>query len=266
MKFSLAAMIRRIRTPRRKQIPIREIAPPATLATDLFRAFYLPFVETWVGRTDRIVVEYERTLSVMTQDSPVDLEGELGFVDRELSRLLVLLTPRLRDWATRVERFHRGKWRGAVLSASGVDLQTMIGPEDVAETVEALIARNVGLVTDISSQARGRIADSVFRGLTNRTPAREVAAEIREAVGGARRRALAVASDQLTKATSALDSERMRQAGIEAWIWKWSHKLHGRPEHIARDGKEYTFADPPPEMPGQLPWCGCRKQGLIRFD
>lgn len=259
-------MIRRFHNPRRKQIPVRDINPPATLATDLFRSVYLPVIQLWQARAGRIVAEYERTLSEMITDSPADVEQELGTIEAEIDRLLLELTPRLRDWAIRIESFHRGRWRGAVLSASGVDLTTMIGPEDVAETLEALISRNAGLVRDISTQARGRIADSVFRGLTNRTAAREVAKEIAEAVGMARVRAKRVAADQLTKATSALDGERMRQAGIEKWKWVHSRKLHGREAHIARDGKVYSFDKPPPEWPGQLPFCGCRKQALIEFD
>lgn len=265
-RFDLAAMTRRLRNPRRKRIPLREIAPPATLATDLYRSVYLPVVEAWSHAVDRIVATYERTLAQMVTDSPADIDNDLSTLGRELDRLILTLTPRLRDWAIRLERWHRGKWRGAVLSATGVDLQTMIGPADAAETVEALIARNVGLVRNISDEARGRISDAVFRGLTNRTPARDVAKEMREAVGMARARAIRVASDQLTKATSALDTERMREAGIDAWLWRHSGKLHAREEHKARDGKRYTFEEPPPEMPGQLPYCGCRKQAVVEFD
>jgi SPP1 gp7 family putative phage head morphogenesis protein len=147
-----------------------------------------------------------------------------------------------------------------------VDLQTLIGPADVQETLDALIGRNVALVKDVSAQARGRISDSVFRGLTERRPAREVAKEIREAVAMSRRRSLNIASDQLTKVSSALDGERMRQAGIEKWKWMHSGKLHPRAEHKARNGKVYTFADPPPDMPGEKPFCGCRKLAVVELD
>lgn len=265
-RFNLAAMVRRLKRPRRKAIPIREIAPPGTLATNLYRAAYLPVIEAWSGALDRLMATYERTLAQMTTDSPADMDADLTGLGRELDRLVLTLTPRLRDWAIRLERWHRGKWRGAVLAASGVDLETLIGPAEAAETVEALIARNVGLVRNISDEARGRISDAIFRGLTNRTPAREVARQLREAVGMARARALRVASDQLTKATSALDTERMREAGIDAWLWRHSGKLHPRPEHKARDGKRFTWNDPPADMPGELPYCGCRKQAVLEFD
>lgn len=266
MRFSLAQVTRRTRNPRRSQIPLREIVPPAVLATNLYRAAYLPTVQAWDRAANRIVAEYERTLSRLTTDSTAGLDTEFSFIEGELQRLFLELTPRLRDWILRVERWHRGKWRGAVLSATGVDLQTLIGPEDVQETLDALIARNVALVKDVSAQARGRISDSVFRGLTDRRPAREAAQEVREAVAMSRRRSLNIASDQLTKVSSALDGERMRQAGIEKWKWMHSGKLHPRAEHKARNGKIYSFAEPPPDMPGEKPFCGCRKLAVVELD
>ena len=184
----------------------------------------------------------------------------------EFSRLFVLLRPALRDWTVRTEKWQRGKWRGAVLAASSVDLGTMIGPEDVAEPLEQILNWNVELVQDVSQQARQRISSAVFAGLTARTPAREVAADIREAVSMSRARSVRIASDQLTKLTSSLASERRRQAGLTSWEWRSSHKLHFRPEHQARDGKTYTDADAPADLPGQLPFCGCRERAVLVFS
>lgn len=282
MRFSLAAMVRRLRNPRRKAIPLRDATPPAVLATDLFRGFYLPVVETWGASSERLIATYERTLAEMVTDTPANVAADLDGIAAEIDRLVLRLTPRLRDWALRVEQWARGKWRGAVLSATGVDLQTMIGPEDVAETLDALVERNVGLVRDVSAQTRGRIADSVFRGLTNRTPAREVAREIAEAVGMGRARATRIAGDQLSKLTSALADERRREAGIDVWKWRHSAKKHPRDWHKARDGKLYgdtagmvgrevdgqtVLAPPEPnDLPGRPPFCGCRAQAVIVFD
>lgn len=282
MKFSLATMIRRQRRIRRKSIPLRPIDPPATLAGDLFRAAYLPVVKTLEAAIERILAEYGRTLAEMTTDSPADMDSLLRAVEQELQRLYIQLTPDLRDWLLRLEAWHRGKWRGAVLSATGVDLQTLIGPEGVAETLEAFLARNAALVRDVGTQAQGRIADAVFRGLTNRTSARDVAAEIREAVAMSRQRSLRIASDQLSKASAALDEERRREAGLSVWMWRHSGKRHPRQYHKARDGHLYSD-DPamvgqevngktvqaPPEAgdrPGQPPYCGCRAQAVVIFD
>lgn len=266
-RFSLTSMIRRTRPGmKRRSIVLRDIIPPATMATDLFRSVYLPVIQTLERALPKILAEYERTLSTMTTDSPADVDAQLSFVEQELSRLLLVLTPRLRSWALRVEAWHRGKWRGAVLAATGVDLQTMIGPSDVAETLETVIARNVALVKDVGRQAQARISDAVFRGLTERRPARDVAKDIREAVAMGRRRSIGIASDQLSKVSSSLASERRREAGIDKWKWRSSHKLHFRPEHAARDGKVYTDKTAPADLPGRLPYCGCREQAVVDLD
>lgn len=266
MRYDLRTIARRTRKTRRRSVTLRDIVPPAVMASDLFATAYAPVIALWLGLSDRIIVAYERTLSGLTTDSSEDINRILEEGQNELTRLLLLLRPAMTSWALRVEKWHRGKWRGAVLAASGVDIDTLIGSGDVRQTLGAAIDWNVNLVSDVSAQAKQRIASSVFDGLRNRTPARDVAKSIRAATGMARDRSVRIASDQLTKITSSLASERRREAGLDKWEWKSSHKLHFRPEHAARDGKVYSDDDAPEDKPGQLPWCGCRELAVLDFD
>lgn len=266
MRYDLRAMTLRIRNPRRSVITFRDIRPPGTLATDLYQSGYSDVIAIWSAAAERIIREYERTLSALVTDSPADLQAQLDAAESELQRLFLVLTPRLRNWAFSIERWYRGKWRGAVLAATGVDLGTMIGSEDARETLEAAIEGNVALVRDVSAQARTRISQAVFTGLTERTPAREVAKDIREAVTMGRDRSVRIASDQLTKVTSALASERRREAGLDSFAWVSSHKRNPRPVHAARDGKVYTDETAPADLPGRLPFCGCRERAVMSFE
>lgn len=340
MRYDLATLARRARNPRRKSIVIRDIVPPAVLATDLFRAVYLPVVQTWERFAASILTEYSRSLNAIVSDaasdggeirgsgaldrpsiahltdtasalvslppshhlhseagsvtldsscfrirltdSPEDLQARLDAASSELERLFILLDSALRDWTVRTEAWHRDKWRGAVLSATGVDLGTMLGPEDVRETLASYLAWNSDLVRDVSAQTRKRISDAVFSGLQNRTPAREVAKSIREATGLARDRSQRNAADQLSKVSSALADERRRQAGISYWKWRHSGKLHPRVRHQDRDGNIYadtaagaggevegkTVLAPPEanDLPGRQPFCGCRSQSVLVLD
>lgn len=266
MAIPLSAMARRARKSRKREVTLRQIIAPATFASDLYAAAYAPVIAVWNVAAERIVAEYERTLSAMTADSPADIGQVLSGVDGELLRIVLSVRLRLEQWALRTERWHRGKWRGAVLSATAVDIGTMLGAEPVRDMLGAAVERNVGLVKSVSEQARQRISDAVFRGLTNRTPARDVAKQITEATGMARRRAVNIASDQLTKLTSALDAERRREAGIDTFEWVHSGKVHPRPEHEARNGKRYSDDDPPADMPGELPFCGCTSRAVLSLD
>ncbi|WP_066795089.1 phage minor head protein [Sphingomonas soli] len=283
MRYSLATLTRRANPGmRRRAIVLRDIVAPATLATDLFRAAYAPIIQAWTRHAETIIAEYERSLSQLTTDSPSDLQARLAAAETEMERLYILLDAAVQDWAVRTEKWQRGKFRGAVLSATGVDLNTLIGPEDVRGTLDQIIAWNTSLIRDVSDQARQRIGNAVFSGLTERRPAREVAKEIREAVAMSRRRATGIASDQLSKLTSSLAAERRREAGLSIYKYRHSGKKHPREDHRARDGKLYgeTPADAGQSVDGQtvnapiaagqragqLPWCGCREQGVVVFD
>lgn len=281
MNFDLATLTRRARNPRRSAIILRDIAPPAMLATDLFRACYLPVLDAWREAVPSIVATYQRSLAELTTDSPTDLDGDIQRADGALQRLFILLSPRLRSWALRTEAWFRGRWRGAVLSATGVDLETMLGPEGARQSLEQAIAWNTSLIRDVSDQLRQRISATVFAGLQARQPAREVAAAIREASGMARDRSLRIASDQLGKLTSALADERRREAGLPVWKWRHSGKRHPRSWHKARDGHFYSEgarvgtvvngvtverAPAPDDLPGRPPFCGCRAQSVVVFD
>jgi SPP1 gp7 family putative phage head morphogenesis protein len=263
MRFHLAAIVRRTRNSRQSQILVRDIIPPAVLASNLYVAGYKPVVSAWSAAVDRLVDEYERTLATMVTDSPADLQAALEAAGSTAERLFILLDAALRDWTINVERWHREKWRAAILSATGVDLKTLIGPGDVKTTLERILAWNVSLVRDVNAEAQRRMSSIIFAGLNERRPAAEVARDLRQAVGMTRARAQRIASDQLAKLTSSLADERRRQAGISTWKWRWSHKLHGRKDHIARDGKIFTDETAPEDLPGQLPFCGCRSQSLI---
>ena len=279
MRFNLTEMTRRAKNPRRKSITIRDIRPPNIFAADLYRAAYAPVIALWSGAIDGIVAEYARTIA-MTQDSPADIEAKMQEAERAFSLLSLAITPAIERYIVRVERWHRGKWRGAVLSATNVDISTMIGAGDVRQTLQAAINYNVALVKDVSAEARRRMSAIIYDGLRGNKPARDVAKELRAAVDLGKARSIRIASDQLAKVTSALADERRREAGLVIWQWMHSGKKNYREEHKARDGFYYsddpkdvgrvidgkTVKAAPEDRVGQRPFCGCRSQAVLVFD
>jgi len=271
MNFSLARMAARKRKSR-KPVTFAPILTTKAQA-DSLGALYLTILEPWGRAHEMLAPVYSREIAQLsdasvklTKDSPSDLGATTDAIAAAINRLVLELTPQLQRWAFRVEEWHRGKWVRAVLAGVEIDLDTIIGAFDVRETIDAFLARNTSLIRDINEQARGRIADAVLRGYQQRSPISEVSKEIREAAGMARKRARRVAADQTVKLASALDRERQRQAGLYHWKWRHSHKLHPRPEHVARDGKIYTDKTAPEDEPGELPFCGCVRQGVLIFN
>ena len=265
MKIDLASRVKR---PSRRPIVLRPVQPTQAQASDL-AAIYLRIPAAWAAGQDRIVAAYERTLSEMQLDSADDTNGAIDDIANQIRRLVLMLTPELRDWAVRVERVHRGKWVRSILSASDVDLSTVLTAGDVNDTLQAQIEWNVSLIRDVSDQTRQKIANAVFAGLQQRKPANEVAKEISEAVGMARSRARRIAGDQTVKLGERLNRARQEQAGITKFKWRHSGKMHPRSWHLARNGKEYPWEGsgiPAGDMPGVPPFCGCTAQGVVEFD
>lgn len=282
MKFDLATLARRQRNIRKSAIVLHEVSAPAMLATDLFNTAYRPTINLWTQAAPRIADEYARTLASLTTDAPSDIQAQIDGAEAAFQRLFFALTPSLRSWALRVESSVRQRFVRQVFSATSVELSTLLGPSDVIQTVEAVIARNVALVRDVSQQIQGRISDAVFRGLTERLPAREVAAEINNAVSLGRKRSLRIASHQLSAMSATLAQERRRQAGLFIFRWNHSSKRYPRESHLARDGVLYSedpalvgkkvegktvrAAPDASTRAGVEPNCGCRESGVLVFE
>lgn len=265
IKFDLPAMARR--KSNRREIVIPNVTTTKAQG-DTLALLYLRVVKAWEAGVAGIVASYERSLAEMVTDSPADTSGAVESVDAAVRRLVLMLTPDLRDWALRVEEVQRGKWIRNVFSAASIDLGTILSANDVADTVEAALNWNIALIKDVSEDIRRRISNAVFTGFQARKPAREVAKEIREATGMARQRSIRIAADQTVKLGSKLNEARQQQAGLDHFKWKHSGKRHPRPHHEARDGVVYSWAKPgiaADDMPGVPPYCGCSAQGVLVF-
>lgn len=272
MKIPLRQMVK-ARNPRMRVLRMRPIEPTQSMERDL-AAIHLRMVRAWQVRisrvTDGYALELDRITSQvndgMTRDADwlaVIIEAIVGEIDGEASFWQQLFT----QWAYSAVQWHTRRIVANLKYASNVDLSDMLTEQDVSLTVEAIIQRNVALVADVSDQTRGRIADIVYRGLTNQTPTRDVAKQIREATGLARARSLRIAMDQTNKIVSALDRDRLRHLGFDGIEWRHSHKRNFRPEHKARDGKFFRWDsevmrnDPP----GYAPFCGCTSIGKMEL-
>lgn len=282
MKYDLAAMTKRVRRTRRDVIALRPIKAPGTFASDLFASTYAPVVKVWQEAIPEIMEEYERTLGQMTTDAPADVSVRVDLAEARAQSVFVAIAVTLERWVYRIELWHRRRWVANVLSATNVSLDTLIGPADVRETIQVALARNVGLVKSVSDGTRRRIEAAVFNGFTTRKPSREIAKELREAVGIERRRALRIASNETTTLAAELNQERRRQAGIDTWQWIHSSKRHPRPEHEARDGflysenaerhgKEYQGkrirkSPQRDDWPGVPIYCGCTSRAVLILE
>ncbi len=265
MKIDLAALVKRAGKYRRDRFVARAIEP-TTAQRDAALRIYMRVVRAWQRQwMEGIRPVYEATLAEPGfRDSVNDVEGAADDAANALNRLVVSLGADLSGWIVEVEQWHRGRF-AQLFTPTGVRLDMMLGPGDVGPTLQATLAENLSLIRSLNDQMRNGISGAVFRGLTNRTPARDVAREIRKQAAIGQRRAELIASDQLRKLTGRLDQARQEQVGLRSFEWAHSGKAHPRQEHVERDGKVYRWDsyvgknDPP----GRAINCGCRSRAVL---
>lgn len=264
MRFSLLQRVRAIGN-RRRRIVIRRTRPTPALLAEL-RAILNAVVDPWQEAAAEIANAYRlATLSdgLVTDAGAADLNTLIMTIRNRQRAVIVRLRALVMAWSAKAEVSHRRQWREGVLAATGVDLDTVLSPFDMQETLETVLERNAALITSIDDDVAARISDAVFRALQKRGSVADVRRDIMAATEIGRKRADLIARDQLNKAFAALDRARRQEAGIASWRWRHSGKLHFRPEHKARDGKIYSDDDPPADLPGELPYCGCTSEAVL---
>lgn len=251
---------------RRRDLTLRPIQTTKTQADELARV-YAPIIDAWrEGVRDQVIPEYARSLAAFTGDSPADIEAEISSVENRAVQLILNFRSAFQGWANAINLWHVSRLGSQLTYATGVDLTAQLGGG--LGTIEDALARNTALIRNVSDQTRGRVADIVFRGLQQRTPVKDVAKQINDAVGLGKERSLRIASDQTVKLSASLDQLRQRELGFDSFIWRHSGKRHFRPDHKARDGVAFSWdsevakTDPP----GYAPFCGCKAIAHMAMD
>jgi SPP1 gp7 family putative phage head morphogenesis protein len=270
MKIPLAEMVARAHPRRRKPIVLPAIVTTAAQEHDLF-VIYMRVIRLWhEAARNSILPAYSKTLAEQsgTRDSVSEIEIAIANAASSSVQVQITAGQAFGEWAASEQAWHMRKLISSLKYATGIDLETMIGRGDAERTIAQAVAENMALIRNVSDKVRDDISGAVFRGLRARTPLREVAKEISDLTGLARKRALRIASDQTVKLSALLDQERQEQLGITHFAWMHSRKARPRLEHLARDGKVYAWDDPAlaGDLPGFKPFCGCKAKGVLPVE
>lgn len=270
-RYDLAQLIRNTTRRPKAVYTFATADPPQALQAELL-AILMQVVKRWrelLGAN--VLPAYERAMQTrdgLVRDDANEVEAALDAGADEISRLVLTLTPAMRNWAIRVERWHREQFRGKVKTASGVDLATLISRAGVDESLDAVSARLAGLITNMAADTTGRIRNEVWQSFITREPRATLAKRLYDkGLLASRQRARLIARDQTTKLAAVLDEERQTEIGIDRYTWRHSRKLRPRPEHVARDGKVFSWNKPPADgHPGYAINCGCKAQAYLDLE
>lgn len=120
------------------------------------------------------------------------------------------------------------------------------------------VAANTALIKSIPTQHMARVEQIIRNGVLQGESPRSLAAKIQEAGGITERRAMLIASDQISKANGELTKFRQTELGIEEYKYVTSHDERVRALHQSYDGKIFRWDSPPSDgHPGMAIRCRC---------
>lgn len=121
------------------------------------------------------------------------------------------------------------------------------------------VAQNTALIKNLTGQYFTNVESIVRQGVMSGVAPRVLAKQIHEnSRGVSMRRATLIATDQIGKANAELTQYRQMDLGVKDYKWITAHDERVRPEHRARDGKEFSWDKPPSDgHPGMPIRCRC---------
>jgi SPP1 gp7 family putative phage head morphogenesis protein len=132
-------------------------------------------------------------------------------------------------------------------------------PRPVTRARDRWLASNVDLVARLGTELRRELEEVLADALQKGSRHELVARRIAERLHVARSRAKVIARDQLQKYQAQVNEAQQRRAGIDRYVWRHSGSgRNPRPEHLARDGRVFSWSDPPADgHPGAAIQCRC---------
>lgn len=157
-----------------------------------------------------------------------------------------------------------------VKSTVGVDLKN-IADRKLRPRVKQFAAENVALIKTIPQQLFADVEKRVLSGMRQGLRHEELAEQLQERFGVSESRAKLIARDQVLKFNGELNKVRQQDLGVTRFVWRTVHDNRVREVHSERDGKTYSWDDPPGDesdpgdgsFPGEGINCRCWSEPVI---
>lgn len=237
------------------------IEPTAVLEDELYAVLW-PIIDSYRRQFGYVEAAWTDTLTVR------GVEAILATTAAPAAALLAAVEPDVEQWATRVEQWHRQRWRGVVRGAVRLDIGPLLEIEPIRKALEVSTKNNVALITKLNADVYARIEQQMWSSYRAGTNSRTLAKQLRADFEFAKPRALLIAQDQTAKYADALDEARAAEAGLEFYKWRDMGDGVVRPTHKANNGKTFRNDTPPPKTghPGHEPRCRCKRRMVVLSD
>jgi len=257
-------------SPTGKPIPLRGVRANAR-AEAIFRKKLLRLVDDmnqsllyWLSAA------YNEFRSEMALDaSPLaTLQKKMNELAKRWLKNFRVGAEKLAEWHTKSTLNYTDADMKAMLKDAGFTVQMQITPA-MQTAYDAVIAEQVGLITNMSTQQLAQIETLVMQSVQSGRDLATLTDALENQFGITRRRAKLIARDQNNKATQTLTRTRQQELGLRQSIWRHSHAGKvPRPSHVKADGKTYDldkgmFLDGKWTFPGIEINCRCFSTPII---
>lgn len=129
----------------------------------------------------------------------------------------------------------------SILKDGGFTVQFKMSPE-LNDVIQATVAENVALIRSLPQQYHTQVQGAVMRTVQSGRSLPSLVKHLEEQHGVTKRRARAIARDQNSKATAAVQNARYTELGITKaqWVHSGAGK-HPRPEHVKAGRDKLIF-------------------------
>ena len=159
--------------------------------------------------------------------------------------------------ANLISNFDRKQFNRQIKTVLGVD--PIIDEPYLQSQVDSFVERNVSLIKDIPEQSIQRIETKTRVAIERGDSLKSITDDVIKELGIAKNRSKLIARDQTNKFIGKLTELRQTSLGIEQYVWSTARDERVRSEHRARNGKVFSWDDPPSDgHPGEPIQCRCR--------
>jgi SPP1 gp7 family putative phage head morphogenesis protein len=219
-----------------------------------FDEFFASVNENLISRLDSLLATARMELEPQRfDDFPDELETILGGILVEFGRRLTddeieSLAKRIGGQTSRWNLAQNDKVFRQVLSVD------VFRHEPYLEGIlESFSRENAQLITSLPQRHINEVRSVVMRGVRQGLPAQAVRELIEQKTGKTEANLNLIARDQVSKLNGQLTKVRQTSLGVKKYIWRTSLDERVRPTHRIKEGRTYSWNDPPSDTghPGE---------------
>lgn len=215
-----------------------------------------PLGQSWIELLEDLL---EETLGVVTGVQQEGLAAVIGRYRAELGQLPGPSSAEQVGVAAYAEQINRHNIRQVVGTISAVYGEQYLRDEPwLVEMLRVWESENLRLIKSIPTQYVSDLQGKITRAINEGQKATDLVDTIKATYDQPVNRAELIAQDQVGKLHSQLVEERMRFIGVKEYKWRGILDARERPEHRAREGKVFSWDNPPYDgHPGVPIRCRC---------